>query len=376
LSLMDHSPAQALTDRNHHVLDAFLTKTGQMCHIGKMPVSAPTRNLSISLIAVPEASAAVLYGLHEVFMCVGTAWESLTGEQTNTRTITPRIVGRTTQPMRTTFNAPLVPDHTLSEEHRSDVVIACDLNFNDGGGPVGRWQEEVAWIQDQYERGAIICSVCTGSMMLAEAGLLNNREATSHWSAVGTFERCYPQVLLRPERVLVPSGLEHRIITAGGATSWTELALYLVARFCGDAEARRIAKVFLFGDRSDGQLPFAAMARPKQHEDAVIAQSQVWIADHYGASNPVTKMAKQSGLTSRTFKRRFAKATGYAPLDYIQSLRIEEAKQMLETTGDAIDDIATLVGYDDPNSFRRLFKRTTGITPHQYRVRFKTVTVA
>ncbi len=84
-------------------------------------------------------------------------------------------------------------------------------------------------------------------------------------------------------------------------------------------------------------------------------------------------MAQQSGLGARTFKRRFASATGYAPLDYVQSLRIEEAKQMLETTDDAIDDIASTVGYDEPNSFRRLFKRTTGIAPHQYRVRFKSV---
>lgn len=338
-----------------------------------MPSSSQTRKISISLIAVPEVSAAIVYGLHEVFTCVGTVWETLTGEKTNARLMTPRIVGRTTTPMRTTFGVTLVADHTLDEEHRSDVVIVGDLNFDDGGSPVGRWRDETAWIRGQYERGAIVCSVCTGSMMLAEAGLLNNREATTHWGARGVFEQCYPQVLLRPERVLVPSGLEHRIVTSGGSASWTELALYLVARFCGDAEARHIAKIFLFGDRSDGQLPFAAMARPKQHEDAVIAQCQVWIANHYAVASPVARMAEQSGLASRTFKRRFANVTGYAPLDYVQSLRIEEAKQMLEATDDAIDDIASLVGYDEPNSFRRLFKRTTGITPHQYRVRFKTV---
>lgn len=339
----------------------------------KMPVSAPGRNISISLVAVREVSAAVVYGLHEIFTCVGTVWEALTGEQTDTRLITPRIVGRTTGAIRTTLNATLVPDHTLKEQHRSDVVIVGDLNFDDGNGPVGRWPDEVAWLQDQYEGGAIICSVCTGAMMLAEAGLLNDREATSHWAAVGTFKECYPRVLLRPERVLVPSGMEHRIITSGGAMSWNDLALYLVARFCGDEEARRIAKIFLLGDRSDGQLPFAAMARPKQHDDAAIAKTQTWIADHYATTNPVTKMAEQSGLTSRTFKRRFASTTGYAPLNYVQSLRVEEAKQMLETTDDAIDDIAEQVGYDEANSFRRLFKRTTGISPHQYRVRFKTV---
>lgn len=341
-----------------------------------MPASVRPQKVSISLVAVREVSAAIVYGLHEVFTCAGTVWDALTGEENNTRQIMARIVGRTTDPIRTTFNATLVPDHTFDEQHRSDVVIVGDMYIDDGGGPVGRWKEEIAWIQDQYERGAIICSVCTGSMMLAEAGLLDNREATTHWSAVRTFEECYPLVLLRPERVLVPSGLEHRIVTSGGSTTWTELALYLIARFCGDAEARRIAKLYLFGDLSDGQLPFAAMARPKQHDDAVIAACQVWIAENYPVANPVAKMTEKSGLNSRTFKRRFNSATGYAPLDYVQSLRIEEAKQILETTDEAIDEIATMVGYEDPNSFRRLFKRMTGISPHNYRLRFQKVAAA
>ena len=338
-----------------------------------MPASAPQRPVSISLIAVPEVSAAIVYSLHEVFTCVGLVWEAVTGEKIEARPITPRIVGRSVEPIRTTFKATLVPDHTFTEKHRSDVVIVGDLFINDGGGPVGRWREEVDWIRDQYDSGAIVCSVCTGSMMLAEAGLLTGCEATTHWSARSIFEACYPQVLLQPERLLVPSGVEHRIITSGGSATWTELALYLVARFSGEAEARRIAKIFLFGDRSDGQLPFAAMVRPRQHDDGIIADCQEWIANHYAIANPVSRMVSKSGLAERTFKRRFAKNTGYAPLDYVQSLRIEEAKHLLETTDDAIDEIATGVGYDDPNSFRRLFKRMTSITPNQYRMRFQSV---
>nr|WP_306268070.1 helix-turn-helix domain-containing protein [Pararhizobium sp. IMCC3301] len=338
-----------------------------------MPLSTHSNHLSVSLVAVPETSASVLYGLHEVFSCVGTVWEGLTGEKTESRRVMPRIVGSTTKPFRTTLGATLVADHTFEEALRSDVVIVSDLMLAPETGPVGRWPEATNWLAEQYHRGAIVCSVCTGSMMLAEAGLLDNREATTHWAARSVFRECYPLVLLRPERLLVPSGLEHRIVTSGGSASWSELALYLVARFCGNAEARRIIKIFVFGDKSAGQLPFSAMVRPKQHEDAAIALCQEWIAEHYATPNPVMEMAARSGLAPRTFKRRFAAATGYAPLDYVQSLRIEEAKQMLETSDDAIDDIAAQAGYEDPNSFRRLFKRTTGITPHQYRVRFQTV---
>lgn len=341
-----------------------------------MPASAPQRPVSISLVAVPEVSAAIVLSLHEVFAYVGVAWEAITGDRYETRAIAPRIVGRTTEPMRTSIGALLVPDHTFSEMHRSDVVIVADLFFDDGLGPVGRWADEVAWIRDQYDRGAIVCSVCTGSMMLAEAGLLDGVQATTHWSATQTFADCYPRVVLQPERLLVPGGQEHRIVTSGGSASWSELALYLVARFCGEAEARRIAKIFLFGDLGDGQMPFAAMARPKQHDDEIIADIQQWIADHYSIANPVSRMASRSGLAERTFKRRFARCTGYTPLDYVQSLRIEEAKHMLEATDRAIDDIALDVGYEDPNSFRRLFKRTTSITPSHYRLKFQSIAAA
>ena len=174
----------------------------------------------------------------------------------------------------------------------------------------------------------------------------------------------------------MPAGAEHRLVTAGASASWTDLALYLIARFCGEDEARRAAKLFLFGDRSDGQLPFAARVRPRQHDDAAVARAQVWIAENYACDNPVAEMTRVSGLAPRTFVRRFQAATGYAPLDYVQSLRIEEAKQMLETSDAGIDAIAEEVGYAEPAAFRRVFKRATGIAPHQYRQRFRWLAVA
>jgi len=365
-----------LTEFRGILLGADSTETGQICHSLMMPALVKSAAVSVSLVTVPEVSAAVVYGLHEVFTCVGTAWENLTGQRTNSRKMIPRIVGSSTALLRTSLGATLLAEHTFEEAHRSDIVIVPDLNLGPNTDPQGQWPDAIEWLQDQHAKGAIICSVCSGSLMLAEAGLLDGCEATTHWSARPLFQQCYPMVLLRAERILVPSGAEHRIVTSGGSTSWTDLALYLVARFCGDAEARHIAKIFLFGDRSNGQLPFAAMVRPAQHEDAIIAQSQTWVADNYAVAYPVSAMVNQSKLNDRTFKRRFKAATGYAPLEYVQSLRIEEAKQILETTDMAIDDVASSVGYDEPNSFRRLFKRTTGIPPHQYRLRFARIGMA
>ena len=340
-----------------------------------MPVPFNSQEVTISLVAVPEVSAAVVYGLYEVFATVG-MWEVYTGEQTTVRRMVPRIVGSSKRIFRTVSGAPMAPEHTFDEAHRTNVVIVGDIAVDPTTDPRGKWPDATRWLRAQHDDGAIVCSVCTGSLMLAEAGLLDGLEATTHWSVNGIFRDCYPSVSLRPERVIVPAGPGHRIVTGGGYSSWTDLALYLVARFRGDAEARRIAKLFLIGDRSQGQLCFAAMARPRQHDDAVISQCQLWIADHYATTNPVASMVSHSGLAERTFKRRFTAATGYAPLDYVQTLRIEEAKQVLESSDTAIDEIAAVVGYDDPNSFRRLFKRTTGVTPHEYRQRFKSVTVA
>jgi transcriptional regulator GlxA family with amidase domain len=333
---------------------------------------APVR-ISVSLLAVPEISTGVLNGLYEVFMFVGTGWEMLTGWPAGSRRFSPHVVAESREPFRNSAGLPVAPVLTFAEAKRADIVIVGDLAIGRDEDTRGRWPAAAAWLRAQHAQGALVCSVCTGSLLLAEAGLLDGEDATCHWAAVDQIRRRYPGVRLRPERVLVPAGTEHRLVTAGASASWTELALYLVARFCGEDEARRTAKVFLFGDRSDGQLPFAARVRPPQHDDAAIAAAQVWAADHYAAPNPVAGMTRSSGLTQRTFKRRFQAATGYAPLDYVQSLRIEEAKQVLETTDEPIDAVASMVGYSEPAAFRRLFKRATGISPLQYRQRFQKV---
>ncbi|MDP3339238.1 GlxA family transcriptional regulator [Frigidibacter sp.] len=336
---------------------------------------APTR-ISVCLLAVPEMATGVLNGLYEVFTFVGPGWEILTGWPPGPRRFHPRIVAADRTPFRNVAGLPIMPDLTFAEARRADIVIVGDLAIGRDEETRGRWPAATEWLRQQHAQGALVCSVCTGSLMLAEAGLLDGTEATCHWAAVDQMRSRYPGVQLRPERVLVAAGAGHRLVTAGGMASWTDLALYLIARFCGEEEARRASKLFLFGDRSDGQLPFAARVRPRQHDDAAIAAAQVWIADNYALENPVAGMTQVSGLATRTFVRRFAQATGYAPLDYVQSLRIEEAKQMLETTDAPIDAIAEEVGYTEPAAFRRIFKRATGIAPNQYRQRFQRVAMA
>ncbi len=326
-----------------------------------------------SILAVPESTPTALYGLYEVLISVGRTWEEITGEKADAPRLSPAIMTRGGRPVIGAYGVPITPHAGLGE---AEVIIVPDLALQQPIDPERQWGEELEWLRARHAAGSVICSVCTGSVMLAAAGLLDGHEATTHWSAVDIFREHFPKVNLAPQKILTPAGPGHRIVTAGGATSWEELALYLVARFSSGAEAVRISKIFLLGDRSDGQLPFAGARRPRNHDDATIAEVQAWAAANYHQRNPVNRMIRISGLAERTFIRRFLAATGYRPIDYILTLRIEEAKQILESTQSPVDDVATEVGYEDPAYFRRLFKRTVGITPSQYRKRFASVAAA
>jgi transcriptional regulator GlxA family with amidase domain len=227
------------------------------------------------------------------------------------------------------------------------------------------------WLREQFEAGAHIYSACGGSLVLAQAGILDGQDTTTHWCYVRLFRTQFPKVRLHPDRILVQSGADQRIVSCGGASSWQDLVLYLVACHAGAEEAVRLSKIFLYQWHRDGQKPYACLVQNAQTEDAVIREQQVWLADNYSGQNLVAALVKRCGIPERSFTRRFRAATGYSPIGYIQALRIEEAKQMLETSDTTIEDIGREVGYQDPVSFRRLFKRLCGISPADYRRRLR-----
>ena len=281
-----------------------------------------------------------------------------------------RIVAATREPFRCAGNNVVSPHASLKDADDTDIVIVASVVIPNVPPLKVLYAGELDWLSRQHERGSIMAAACSGSIILADAGLLDGRDATSHWAYRDLFQHFYPEVRWRIDRKLCTAGQDDQIVTSGGATSWQDLALYLINRFCGVDYARNTAKFWVIPGPEDSQAPFAAMTHGIPHDDGVVNECQVWIAEHYASPNPISAMVERSRLPPTTFSRRFKRATGYRPIDYVHTLRIEEAKQMLETGDANIEEIGREVGYEDPASFRRIFKRNVGISPSNYRRRF------
>ena len=227
------------------------------------------------------------------------------------------------------------------------------------------------WLREAIERGAIVASVCTGSFVLAEAGLLEQHVATTHWRAAPAFRRRYPQLRLESDQLLVDNG---QVLCAGGATSFMDLCLYLVERLGSPALAVACSKLLILDARRSEQTPYMSFYSSRSHQDEKIGEVQGWLEQHYADAIVIDELAERAHLGPRTFKRRFKEATGETPLSYLQHLRIEAAKHGLESTRRQTAQIIWDVGYEDASSFRRLFKRNVGCTMEEYRRRFSYVT--
>jgi transcriptional regulator GlxA family with amidase domain len=261
-----------------------------------------------------------------------------------------------------------VPVHrSIADPGVTDIAIVPSLLVRDAVWRQGRYPDLVNWLRQCHEEGALVCSACSGVLLIAETGLLNGRSATVHPAYAATFRDNFPDVRLLLEQVLVATGEREELVMAGASASWHDLVLYLVARHVGPTAAQALAKFMLLQWHTDGQGPYVPFDPPTDHEDAIVLEAQEWLSTAYAVAAPVTELVERSRLPERTFKRRFARATGYSPIAYVQHVRVEEAKRRLERTSESVDAISYLVGYEDPASFRRLFKRITRVTPAAYR---------
>jgi len=220
------------------------------------------------------------------------------------------------------------------------------------------------WLSRWHRAGARIASSCTGAFLVADAGLLDGRPATTHWLFAHELQRRYPAVHVTADQMIVDNG---DVITSGGATAFLNLVLYLVERFAGHNRANLAAKVLLVDGNRASQLPYIAFGRDRSHNDTMVHQVQQHIDLHLDDTLPITELAARFGLSERTLSRRFVAATGHGPQAYLQRARIQHAIRLLETTNDPIDQVRRDAGYNDPAAFRRVFKQATGLAPSSYR---------
>lgn len=324
----------------------------------------------IGILAFPETSASVVFGLYDLFRSAGRDWDLVLNGTPGPELLECLVVARDDRPLRVLNGVPITPHATMDDCPPLDIICVPEVALPPHTPLAERYSREIEWFSERYRQGTLLAAACSGAMLLAEGGLLDGYDATTHWAWCDCMKQRFPGISVHPHRALVVTGEGQRLVMAGGGTSWMDLALYLIARNLDVDAAMQVARMNLIDWHHVGQQPFATLSCNRQVEDSVIARCQHWIAEHYQEPHPVSAMTRLSGLAPRTFKRRFQQSTGMTPLEYVHSLRLEEAKQMLEATGLPIEAIANEVGYEDAGFFSRLFRRKVNLTPAQYRKRF------
>lgn len=325
------------------------------------------------LVAIPETAGSALYGMVDVLSAAGNIWQTLVSREPTYRLFDVKIISVDGKPFSCGNRIPVTPDMSVGSAPDADIVIVPEIWLGPEESMTGRHDKLIEWLRRQYRNGTKIYSACSGSVLLAETGLLDGCDATSHWGYENLFRKLYPKVKFRPDPNLAFADPAGRIVTAGGTTSWHDLALYIIARHASPDEAMRIAKVYLLKWHSEGQLPYAALIRRSPHADAVVRICEDWLSKHFRENDALEAAVTRSGLAVRTLKRRFKAATGHTLIEYLQNARIEHAKHLLESSTLPVDEISVQAGYEDASFFRRVFRRGTGLSPSQYRRMFQPV---
>lgn len=228
--------------------------------------------------------------------------------------------------------------------------------------------EFIPWINKQFQKGAEIASFCSGAFLFGATGLLNGKIATTHVDACNAFSAAFPAVNLQPEKTVTQDG---RLFTSGGATSTFHLLLHLVHRHCGRNIAVRVAKVFAIDMDRHKQSYFSTFQPSRDHHDELVATAQEKIETNYHDTGTIEEMIKDIPSSRRNIVRRFKQVTGITPIEYLQHTRVEAAKKLLLQTGKQMNEVIFNTGYNDPKAFRKIFRKTVGMTPSEYREKFQ-----
>lgn len=280
------------------------------------------------------------------------------------------------QPVRAASGQSIAVDGKIDPRKRADAVLLTAPFFSNMDEFIRRREQFDALssaLRRQCKTGAVLAAYCTGNYLLAEAGLLDGRVATTHWAKAADFARRYPNVELRAREVLTG---QNGIISGGSVTSYLNLAVRLVEMFAGEKHAAMTAKSLLIDMSRTSQASYTTLLDEHGHTDPLVARAQQRMEATLQQGFRLSELADWLAVSERTLNRRFKQAVGLAPLEYLQNLRIEVAKQLLESRPIGLEMVSQRVGYGDLSTFRQLFKRKTGLSPSEYQMRFARASVA
>lgn len=326
--------------------------------------------MNVTVVLLGDGFISTAVGPLEIFFAAGALWRQFRGEAPEPffNVETASIDGAS---VSVPYGLTLAPQKSIDEIERTDIIIVptsgleLDLRLVENSALL-------PWLRHHHARGAYIASACMGSAYLAEAGLLDGREATTHWALCEDFARRYPKVQWRPELLITEDA---RLLCSGGVCASMDLSLYLVEKLAGHEIAVQTAKSLLLNMPRLSQSGYAVLPFSPPHADAQVREAEQHLQEKYRDAISAEALADLCGMSPRTFLRRFKAATGRLPGAYLQAVRIEHAKAMLERERASVQQIALAVGYEDVSFFRALFKRATGMNPAEYRTRFAALAV-
>jgi len=256
----------------------------------------------------------------------------------------------------------------LKDAKQVDLILIPAFTTEDMKHTLQQNHVFIPWLQQQYQNGGEIATFCTGAFLLGASGLLNGKIATTHVDASNGFANAFPLVNLKADKTVTQ---DERLYTSGGATSSFHLLLHLIQERCGKGIAVKAAKVFAIDMDRDKQTYFSTFQPSHSHSDELVASAQQKIESNYHDTSTIEELIKDIPSSRRNIVRRFKQIIGITPIEYLQKTRIEAAKKLLEQTGQQMTEIIFNSGYSDPKAFRKMFKKSVGMTPSQYREKFQ-----
>jgi transcriptional regulator GlxA family with amidase domain len=277
-----------------------------------------------------------------------------------------QLVAENSDPISSFSGISFKPHKTFTERSPFDLLYVPGFIGN-ADEVVESEVKVIQWLQKMNTGKVVLSAACNGNFILASSGALNKKKATTHWSLVQKFRSTFKDVILQPEKVVLDNG---NVISAAGVTAYFNLALHIIQRFASADISLACAKIFLVDSGRKIQTPYQMYQSPKNHGDQEIQDIQNWLESNFKEAVNLDRLSDVGHIGKKTLQRRFKKATGETPLSYLQKLRIENAKRLLESKSLSFSEVTWEVGYNDVSSFHKAFKVETGLTPIEYRTKF------